>query len=302
MNFTLSLLKAGSLSTMFDELFDHPKLEIADTIEDFFELAQNNIFVGYKRENDYVSGNYSLLLNIPYLINDNDQIIKSFQFIRGFSNHYEIKIMNYKTDQTVFGISDIIRGRGVLSIKYNNRTDSEVFKDPKIKNGTDVMILGLGIAYLFGINLIILGDKATVNCDYQEKYPLRLTLFKNIIGQAGFYQKFGFQWDTDLTIYFEMLGNAFMSEVLTIFGEEVEGEDITVREYIYSLTLLDEIGNTNCQHFSNLLENIVHVKSCESVDDHLQQLCEAIVKINDGIEHQEKKISFEDYTKMINKF
>src|SRR5437868_6536272 len=191
-----------TLSDVFDFLYHDTNIQNISTMDTFMEQAQAHKFCSFRRDNMYVPGNSSLLINVPYVINERDSIVKSFQLIKGFSGRYEFKIMNYETDYTVFGISDISTDistdTGVLSIKYNHRVDNKVFNDPYIKTGTDVMILGLGIAEVLRIKKVILGDQATVNCDYNVQYPLRLTLFKNLRGQPGFYQKLGFTLRKDL--------------------------------------------------------------------------------------------------------
>lgn len=288
----------STIADVFDLIFNDPSIKIIPDMDTFMLKAEEHLFCSYKRENVYVPGNVSLLINIPYIINNHDQIVKSFQLIRGFSNRYEFKIMNYQTNYTVFGISDIDGGSGVLSIKYNNRMDTHVFGDPHIKNGSDVMILGLGLAYLLKIKKVVLGDQATVNCDYHSQYPLRLTLFKNLIGQPGFYQKFGFHLRKDISIPLLMIRNASMTDVFTIFGKSWLNQDLTVSEYIYSLTLMETMGEHNCDVLSHLLEDIASLKHCNQIDEDLIQLCEAFTEVNRYLEHQEKIITYDDYLKM----
>lgn len=289
----------STIANVFNRFLNDASIRIVYDMDTFLLEAQNDSFCHYKRENIYVPGNSSLLINIPYIINDHDHVVKSFQLIRGFSGRYEFKIMNYQTTYTVFGISDIDGGTGVLSIKYNNRTDSHVFGDPHIKNGTDVMLLGLGLAYLLGIKKVVLEDQATVNCDFNSQYPLRLTLFKNLIGQPGFYQKFGFQLRKDLTIPFLMIRNASMSDVFTIFGQQwLSDPDITVYEYIYSLSIMDTMGEHNCDLLSHLLGDIASLKHCNQIGDDHHQLCEAFTEVNTFLKHQEKVLTYDDYINM----
>jgi hypothetical protein len=289
----------SSIAQVFDRLFNDPSIQMIEDMDQFMIEAQYHRFCGVKRQNLYVPNNYSLLINIPYIINNHDQTVKSFQFIRGFSGRYEFKIMNYETNYTVFGISDIDGGTGVLSIKYNSRIDYQVFKDPHIRNGSDVMLLGLGLAYLLKIRKIVLGDQATVYCDYHSEYPLRLTLFKNLMGQPGFYQKFGFQLRKDLSIPFLMIRNAPMVDVFNIFGKDWIGDNVTVEEYIYSLSIMETMGEHNCDRLSHLLEDMASLKDCNQIHEELIQLCEAFREINMFLEHQEKLVNYNDYLNMI---
>lgn len=288
-----------SISDMLNNFFEHPVAERVESLDVFEQNAKKNVFCVFVRNNEYVPDNFSILVNIPYIINENDSHIKSFQLIKGFGGRFEIKIVNYKTEQTVFGVSSINKGSGILSVKYNHKTDAHVLNDPKINSGTNVMILGLGICYIFKVKTIVLGDKATVQCDSNEKYPLRLTLFKKLSDQKGFYEKFGFKLSDQLNIPLKMVKNAKMKDLMGLFDQSWD-DDSTIKEYITSLTSMNTIGEKNCNVFSNLLENISSVMHCGSANDRLQQLCEAITDINKNIEHQEKTLVYQDYIDLQN--
>jgi len=289
--------EATNTKEVFNLISKHENLIQADSIDDFEKKSMKHMFVSFRRENAYVPGNTSVLINIPWVFGPNDDIIKSIQFIKGFTSLNEIVIKNYKTGISVFGVSNInAMGTGILSIKYNNKDDQHVFGDQKIRNGSDVLTLGLAFSSLLKVKHINLGDVATVFCDDYTFAPLRLTLMKKLQGKLGFYEKFGFVMDSSLDVPLLTIRNSSVGDIATILKEKWANDE-TVEEYVKRI---DQKNSPNridyCTRLSSILEQIANFNlPCMGYDDKITQLCEAIKYVKNNISHQEKKMTPNDF-------
>lgn len=88
----------------------------------------------------------------------------------------------------------------VLGISVGNTDESRRFshtatgEDPCVSTGTQIMHLMCGLAALFRVQEIRLGDSATVSC-LKTTFPLQLSIAKMILDRPGFYERFGFVFE-----------------------------------------------------------------------------------------------------------
>lgn len=300
----LFIEKDFTFENVFSYFSNHKDCLNFNTMDDWIETGiKNNIFCKCTRKNLYIPNNFSININIPFIVNKADGAVKSIQFVKGFTNKYELKITNYLKNQDgipLFAISDIKQDSGILGLTFRKERDHLVLNDNRIDNGTTLMILGLSIAQSFRMQKLVLSDNATVECGgrYAES-PLQLTLYKKIIGNLGFYEKFGFVIDSGVEISINMLSNARMIDIMYMIGKSFSDENITLKEFVLKLHNKDMTENLEvyCSELSNLLKAIALDKhDCmKKLSEYYRQLCEAVSYIESHIHHQEKIITFRDF-------
>jgi hypothetical protein len=176
-------------------------------------------FLRQIRRSEYTE-NTSIVISIPFIINERDTFPKILLFIRGFTNKYEILIKNCATDITAYAISNIhlVDGlwTGQMSIRFDKNRDAlAVYNDTKLFTGTNILLLGNAIARLFHVEKITIGDEATVPCILEGTGQIYITLMKRFAGQTGFYERIGFIIPNSAIQLINIIRKITMSNFLT---------------------------------------------------------------------------------------
>lgn len=287
---------------VFNKILREEYHMIVNDVSSFDQMVTRDELVIYKKKNEWVEDNYMWIINIPFRFRKTDNYTKSFQFIRGYGKDpsYTIRIMNNTDKRELFTVSGIRDGKGNLGIKFDRNIDKDKLGDPKINNGTYLLQLGMCISYIMGVQKINLGDQATVNCDNDDRYDMSLTLMKKLNGEMGFYEKQGFSFKNDISIYIESVREATTDEVLNAAKiENIDIPNMKVKDYVRQIMSINgKKGEKICKQFSGFLKSIQNTSECDHHDERTQDMCMIMKNLKEMMNSQIKVLSYEDVYKL----
>lgn len=295
----MSIINLSRLSP-FNKLknsFDY-FLSIVKLVENESEFDLFNVPVGLEIENKLLKGNYAYILQIPFIISEEDKYPKKFLFEKDFDGVYNVKLGDGE-----FLLVGMEFGSPMIEGLWFDKKRTKI-NDPKIKSGGALLLLGMGLSYFLGVRKVTLSDMALIYCDETYETFIGLSLLKILGGSLGFYEKYGFKGSRDISIYRKMLKNVRMPLLMESLGLEWNGGNIKVTDYLNSFKddfLTNENFNVNvCKDVSVLIGVASSIEGSYLTNDENNQVLEAIARINDyNQELQSKSITFEDYEKIL---
>jgi hypothetical protein len=220
--------------------------------QNFYEQPLNEIITKdrapiYRWQEEIYGGKNIDILAIPFILSENDDIVKYFYVKRNNTGYVEIFIIadkdsigcpsNRNQMISIFNVSGRLRKSDkdkitpvVLGLS-NSPSDclAIVKNDTKLCNATNLIKIMLKISNYFGIYEIKLGDSAGIQCRmdtsigkntcgliYNEK-NIPLSLQRRILNKKGFYEEMGFvpEGDYNYDNIFSIIGDSKMVDIIS---------------------------------------------------------------------------------------